>query len=228
MARLQTLDRGLAALSAIAEQADGVTMTELAAALDIHKAIAYRVVATLEARGMVVRGPEGRVRLGAGVMALAARFEPQFRAAAEPELRALAAQTRAAAFLSVAQGADCLPIMVEQADRGVLQVSYRLGTRHPLTRGAAGIAILAGRAPQPDESPAVTEARRNGYSVTSGQLQPGAVGVAAPVLTPEMPRAGLEPCVGVVAMEDLDIPAATDAVCALARRLRAVLTPSAG
>ena len=223
MAKLQTLDRGIAALDIISEHAEGVAMPDLAAALGVHKAIAYRIVATLEARGMVARGPEGRVRLGGGLMALAGRFEPQFRAAAEPELRQLAAKTRAAAFISVAQGAECVPIMVEQADRGILQVSYRLGTRHPLRRGAAGIAILAGRPPRPDEPPTVTEARECGYSVTSGQLQRGAVGVAAPVLSPEMPRRNLEPCVGVVAMEDLDVPQAAEAVCAVALRLRALL-----
>ena len=223
MANLQTLDRGIAALDIISEHAEGVAMPDLAAALGVHKAIAYRIVATLEARGMVARGAEGRVRLGGGLMALAGRFEPQFRAAAEPELRQLAARTRAAAFVSVAQGAQCVPIMVEQADRGILQVSYRLGTRHPLARGAAGIAILAGRPPRPDEPPAVSEARKCGYSVTSGQLQRGAVGVAAPVLSPEMPRGNLEPCVGVVAMEDLDVPQAAEAVCAVALRLRALL-----
>lgn len=223
MAKLQTLDRGIAALDIISEHAEGVAMPDLAAALGVHKAIAYRIVATLEERGMVARGREGRVRLGGGLMALAGRFAPQFRAAAEPELRQLAARTRAAAFISVAQGTECVPIMVEQADRGVLQVSYRLGTRHALTRGAAGLAILAGRPPQADEPPAVSEARKRGYSVTSGQLQRGAVGVAAPILSPDMPRGGLEPCVGVVAMEDLDVPQAAEAVCAVARRLRAIL-----
>lgn len=223
MAKLQTLDRGIAALDIISEHADGVAIPELAAALGVHKAIAYRIVATLEARGMVARGSEGRVRLGGGLMALAGRFEPQFRAAAEPELRRLAACTRAAAFVSIAQGDECVPIMVEQADRGVLQVSYRLGSRHLLSRGASGLAILAGRAPQPDEPETVTRVRAQGYSVTRGELQRGAVGVAAPVLKPETPRAALEPCVGVVAMEDLDVPHAAEAVCAVAVRLRALL-----
>jgi DNA-binding IclR family transcriptional regulator len=223
MAQLQTLDRGIRALALVGERADGVSMPELTAALGVHKAIAYRLVATLEAHGMVARGPEGRVRLGAGMLALAARFEPQFRVAAEPELRALARETRAAAFVSVAQGEDCVPIMVEQGQSGVLQVSYRMGARHPLTRGAAGLAILAGRPPRPDEPPAVAEARAQGYSVTRGQLQPGAVGVAAPILSPASPRGSFEPCVGVVAMEDLDVPRAAGAVRALAARLRATL-----
>ncbi len=223
MAKLQTLDRGIAALDIVSEHAGGVAMPELATALGVHKAIAYRIVATLEARGMVVRGADGRVRLGGGLMALAGRFEPQFRAAAEPELRRLAARTRAAAFIAIAQGDACVPIMVEQADHGVLQVSYRLGTRHPLSRGASGLAILAGRAPQPDEAEAVSRARAQGYSITRGELQRGAVGVAAPVLTPETPRTALEPCVGVVAMEDLDVPQAAEAVCAVAIRLRGLL-----
>src|SRR5690606_41457696 len=51
-----------------------------------------------------------------------------------------------------------------------MHVAYREGARHPLEKGAAGRAILAGR-----EGGAA-------YLATEGQLQEGARGVAAPVL----------------------------------------------
>lgn len=68
-------------------------------------------------------------------------------------------------------------------------VAYRAGARHPLDRGAAGRAILAGRAG--DAAPVSS----------SGELQAGAYGVAAPVLG--VP--GLEASVGVVALAPLDV-----------------------
>ncbi len=109
-------------------------------------------------------------------------------------------------------------ILVAEPDEGLLRVGYRVGSRHPLTLGAAGIAILAGRPPQPNDSEAVRQARVDGYSLTRGQLQRGAVGVASPVTTPQL-RPGVEACVGVVAMDDLDTERAIREVKAHARRL---------
>lgn len=225
MSTLQTLDRGLKVLELLAENPAGLDMTAVAGALDVHKAVAYRLVATLEARGLVRRMAGGRAALGGGVMALAARFEPRFRVSATPLLRDLARQTQASAFISVAQGETCVAILVEDTDQGVLRVGYRLGSRHPLTRGASGQAILAGRPPRPDEPAAIARAREAGFAVTRGDLQAGAVGVASPVLTPAVVERPFEPCVGVVAMGDLDILPAAQAVQSCAAALRPLLAP---
>jgi DNA-binding IclR family transcriptional regulator len=87
-------------------------------------------------------------------------------------------------------------------------VAYRVGSRHDLRRGAAGRAILAGRAG--DLS----------FLVSEGELQPGAQGVAAPVAG--VPN--IEASVGVVALTGLDVAAAGPRVVAaaaeVARRLR--------
>lgn len=215
---LQTLDRGLSALALIAEHSEGMTIAELARQLDVHRAIAYRIVATLESHALVTRTTEGPIRLGAGVALLASRFEPQLRAVAQPLLQALAKATRATAFISVAQGEECVVILVAEPDEGLLRVGYRVGSRHPLTLGAAGIAILAGRPPRKDDSEAVRQARTDGFSLTRGQLQRGAVGVASAIATPQF-RAGVEACIGVVAMDDLDTERASHEVVTHARHL---------
>jgi DNA-binding IclR family transcriptional regulator len=215
---LQTLDRGLCALEIVAEHAEGISVAELAERLDVHRAIAYRIVTTLEQHGLVARSAEGALRLGAGISLMASRFEPQLRAVAQPLLQALAKATRATAFVSVAQGEQCVVLLVAEPDEGLLRVGYRVGSRHPLTQGAAGIAILAGRAPSRDDSDAVRQARADGYSLTRGQLQRGAVGVASPVATPQF-RPGIEACLGVVAMDDLDTQRAIHEVKAYAQRL---------
>lgn len=220
---LQTLDRGLQALALISQQEHGLSIAQLAAQLAVDRAIAYRLVTTLESRGLITRADGGRLRLGAGLLVLASRFEPQLRTLADPLLRELAQITRAAAFLSVGTGEDCIAIMVTEPEGTLLRVSYRVGSRHPLNRGAAGIAILAGRPPAQDEPEAVRVARRDGYSVTRGELQRGAVGMASPVHSPDRGSAGLEASIGVVAFEDLDIAAAKDLVVRSAQRLAAAL-----
>jgi len=222
---LQTLDRGLQALAIVSQQERGISVAELAAALEVDRAIAYRLVTTLESRGLIARADRGRVRLGAGLLVLASRFEPHLRTLATPLLRDLAETTRAAAFLSVATGDECVAIMVTEPEGTLLRVAYRVGSRHPLTRGAAGIAILAGRSPSPNDPESVRLARRDGYSVTRGELQRGAVGVASPVHSPARASCGLEASVGVVAFEDLDVAGVKGLVIEGARRLAEALGP---
>jgi DNA-binding IclR family transcriptional regulator len=149
---------------------------------------------------------------------LASRFEPQFRAVALPLLQVLAKRTRATAFISVPEGENCVVIMVAETEEGLLRVGYRLGSRHPLNVGAAGIAILAGRPPRPDDSEDVIRARLDGYSLTRGQLQRGAVGIASPIYASGT-HIGFEASIGVVAMDDLDTDAAVEAVTGAAARI---------
>lgn len=216
---LQTLARGLRVLEIIAEKENGLTIAEIAKALDVHRAIAYRLVSTLEEHLLVVRGDSGRISLGGGIVALASRVEPQLRAMVRPLLKDLAEKTKATAFLCVGHGDECVAIQVAEPKGMLLGVSYRVGSRHPVERGAAGIAIASLRPERAGEPDAVHQARMDGYSVTRGQLQAGAVGVAAPIVYPERSNFRFEGCVGVVALQDLDIDNAARASVECARRI---------
>lgn len=222
MSTLQTLDRGLRALDIISRSPAGITVADLAKELEIARAICYRIVATLETHSLVVRADDGRIRLGAGAAVLSSRFVPQFQHAAGPVLHDLAERTQATAFVSAAHGNECIVILVAEPEGALLHVGYRVGNRHPLDRGAAGIAILALRPEDARDPDAVKQARELGYSVTRGQLERGAVGVAAGVRAPR--GAGLECSVGVVAIAGLDVDAAALAVQDAAARLSVLLT----
>ncbi|MFJ9558658.1 IclR family transcriptional regulator [Streptomyces fuscichromogenes] len=202
MATLQGLDRGLRALDVISLTADGLTVADLATQLGIDRSIAYRIVETLEEHALVSRQGK-RVRLGAGAATLAGRFQRQLVQAAQPVLQELADATGSAAFLTVAHGArEGVPVAGAEpaVQHGPVQVGYRIGVRHPLEKGANGVAILSLRPGGPDEPGEVTRARELGYSITSGQLQQGATGVAAGFEVPGTAGAS----VGVVAMHELD------------------------
>lgn len=219
MATLQTLDRGIRALEIVSRTRDGISVAGLADSLGVDRAIAYRIVATLEARDLVSRNTRGQIFIGGGVIALASGLKPQLSAIVFPHLQELAGQTNATAYLSIAQGDDCVVTLVADPKGSLFRVGYRVGSRHPLDQGAAGIAILAGRTESDDDLPAVRQARENGFAVTRGQLQVGAVGVAAPVLSSRDAVFHFESCVGVVAMSDLDIDRATTASIASARQI---------
>ncbi|HEX5769881.1 MAG TPA: IclR family transcriptional regulator, partial [Nocardioidaceae bacterium] len=91
-------------------------------------------------------------------------------------------------------GGEALAIAVVEPTWTDFHVAYRVGARHPLDQGAAGRAILLGR-----DILAGAEAGQH-FVQTTGELQPGARGLASPVLGVE----GLEASVGVVTLRDLD------------------------
>ena len=204
----QTLDRGLRLVALLAEAAAPVSVTEAAANLGVNRTVVYRLAATLEQHGLVRRAADGRLSLGLAIFGLAAKVHPLLRQAALPPLRALAEDVGATAHLTVADGGEALAVAVVEPSWTSFHVAYRVGSRHDLRRGAAGKAILAGRAG--DAS----------YVSSVGELQPGASGIAAPVTG--VPS--IEASVGVVALTGLD-PAAVgprvmQAADEVGRRLR--------
>jgi DNA-binding IclR family transcriptional regulator len=184
----QTLDRGLRILDLLAAAPSGLTVAELAADLAVGRTVVYRLLATLEAHQLVRRHPSGRVGLGTGALRLASRVVPLLRDAALPALRRLAEDVGATAHLTVADGGEALAVAVVEPSWTDYHVAYRVGSRHALDRGAAGHALMRGRDGD------------LGYVVSSGELQPGARGVAAAVVgIPEV-----QASVGVVALADLN------------------------
>ncbi len=190
----QTLDRGLRLLALLAKEPRGWTMTGLATAMGVNRTVVHRLVATLEQHRLARRDSHGHVHVGLATATLARGIEPLLRAQAGPVLRGLADELGATAHLTVADGADALAVAVVEPSWTDFHVAYRVGARHSLDRGAAGRAILLGRelVLRPGELPP--------YVSTRGELQPGAWGVAAPVVG----LLDLAASVGVVAMAELD------------------------
>jgi DNA-binding IclR family transcriptional regulator len=211
----QTLDRGIRILESLAARADltGLTVTELATALGVGRPVVYRLVTTLEAHHLVARADDGRVRLALGISRLASAVTPIVRAEARPVLRELADAVGATAHLTVAEGDEALALVVVEPSWTDFHVAYRSGSRHRLDQGAAGRAILAGRAGE------------DGVVSSDGELQPGAHGLAVPLAAaaPGAVRGGVEASVGVVSLAPLDARTVGPRLQHAARALRAVL-----
>ena len=200
----QTLDRGIRVLMALAGAPQGLSVTALAEVLGINRTVVYRLVSTLEQHALIRRDGQGRLHVGLGVLHLATAVQPVLRDVAIPVLRQLAERVGCTAHLTVADGDEALALAVIEPSWTDFHVSYRVGARHPLDRGAAGRAILAGRGA---EGPA--------YVATTGELQPGARGIAASL--PDVD--GLEASVGIVTLEDIDVDRLGPQVVAAAREL---------
>lgn len=202
----QTLDRGLRVLDELAAAPGGLTVTELAGRLGVNRTVVYRLVTTLEQHALVRRDARARLHVGLGILGLASAVQPVLRDLAMPVLRELAERVGCTAHLTVAEGDEALALAVVEPSWTDYHVSYRIGSRHPLDQGAAGRAILLGREPAAGRAP---------YVVTSGELQSGAQGVAAPVTEVD----GIEASVGIVTLGELDIDATGPLVAAAASEL---------
>ncbi|GAB4060442.1 MULTISPECIES: helix-turn-helix domain-containing protein [Catellatospora] len=201
----QTLDRGLRLLTLVADTPGGLTVTEAANRLGVGRAVVYRLVTTLTEHSLVRRDSGGRLRLGLGLLHLARRAQPLLADAALPALRRLADQVHATAHLTVADGDEAVAVAVVEPSSTMFHVAYRTGSRHPLASGAAGRAILSDAA---------------GWTVSTGELQPGAYGIAARIHHVE----GLRASVGVVALAPLDTPTVGPLVVAAATTIATALT----
>ena len=213
----QTLDRGLAVLWLLAEHGDGLTAGELADRLSTARAVVYRLLRTLEAHRLIGRAGS-RYVLGFGVAELASHLRPRLQATVLPILRQLSGQTNSTALLSVADGDQAMVLIAEEPPQSTFHLALRQGSRHPLSVGADGIAILAGRPPATGDAEDVVRARKAGYALSIGALQAGAIGVAAPVTTSDWATASIGVVQLGVELGDESLPQAVMAAAAEATR----------
>jgi len=204
-----TLDRGLALLEAVAD-ADGEarTVAELAKHIGVSRAAVYRLLGPLVDRGLLYRDGS-RVRLGVGLLRLAGRVVPQVRELAIPVLRRLAEDLGATAHLSVAEDDTVRAVAVVEPSWTSYHVGFRVGSTHPIGRGAAGKALTH----------AALRPGGKGWVTSVGELEAGAHGIAAPVRG--VP--GFRASIGVVSLHALDGNEAGPRVMRAAADLAAVL-----
>ena len=174
----QTLDRGLRVLEVIATADEAPRIDELANRIDVHRSIAYRIVRTLELHALVWRDSAGRCHLGDKLAQWARATRTALEIVARPELVAMADDLSMTAFVVVRVGGEAVTLDSVEPQRTAAHVAYRPGSRHPIDRGAPGIAILAGQPAMPHERPEVTESRRRGWAYSSGEVIPGLASVA--------------------------------------------------
>ncbi|MYW05384.1 helix-turn-helix domain-containing protein [Streptomyces sp. SID3343] len=190
----QILDRGLKVLALLADAPEGMSVPDIATRLGVNRTVVYRILATLGQHGLIRRDVNGRTRLGLGALQLARRAQPLVRDAAVPCLRRLAEETGATAHLTIVDGMEALVVAVAEPTWTDYHVAYRVGSRHALDAGAAGLAILAARRTIAGLDAATT------YVYAPGDGRHTVPGIAAAV--PHL--AAVESSVGIVSLGNLD------------------------
>lgn len=193
----QTLSRGIRVLEILADSDEAMTIAEVAGALGVHRSIAYRILRTLEDHGVVIRDAAGAVRLGPRMAALARGVSRGLQTAALPELTSVANELGMTAFVTVLDRGEVVTLVSVEPHRAHATVAQRPGTRHPLGRGAPGIAIQSlltatqwtdlGVDARREEASLV---RTRGFATSHDEVIPGLASVAVPLVVPgEAPAA---------------------------------------
>ena len=144
---VQSVGRALDLLEVFPKHGPELGLTKIAGLLNLNKATAYRLLATLEGRGYVERAIEGRkYRLGVRAFELGLYFQSQLevRKLALPSMQDMVDQTGEAAFLCIREGDEAVCIERVEAEQQVNIFSLRVGGRQPLHCGAAPRALLTG------------------------------------------------------------------------------------
>lgn len=217
----KTLHHGLQVLELLVGAPDGLSITEIADGIGVHRTVAHRLVRTLEEHHLCRRDRFKRVTLGAGLVRLAEPVEQDLRTLARPLLEELSEQTDSTAHLVVRENADQVRmLMIVEPRAARIHVSFRTGQLDPIGRGSAGLALLAAEPAQPDEREAVTLARRRGFAVSHGEIAPGVTGISAVV--PARRRTGTVG-IGLSLFEVRDEQGMGERVVAAAERLARLL-----
>jgi DNA-binding IclR family transcriptional regulator len=216
----QTLARGLAALQLVAASRTGLTVQQVADDIGVHRTIAYRLLSTLAQFRMVAKGEDGRYRSAAGLAVLGASFDNNVRQLSVPTLRGLADELGTTVSLLVAEGDQQVAIAVIVPSNVFYQLNFHEGSRYPLERGAAGVALLASMPPRPGERDLVPQARQQGWIITHGEVEPNTYGLAVPVKRrPPSPPT----CINLISHREDVVIEGRDAVIKAANELSAIL-----
>lgn len=139
------LRRSLRVLEALGGMEQPASLLAIAAAVDLSKASAYRVLRTLQDEGYVDHLGRRGYRIGGRSIALASLIGPRpaLLQRAHPVLAKLAAATQETATLHLRSGEHRVLVLRAEPKADPQRLPVRIGERAPLTSGCSGRVILA-------------------------------------------------------------------------------------
>lgn len=197
------LTRAVRILEAFTPDDTVLSVTQIARRARLHPATTSRLVAELEAHGLLAREPDRRVRVGVRLWELALRASPalSLREAAMPFMEDAHAVLGQHVQLGLLDGADVLFVERLSAPGAVINLT-RIAGRLPLHVSSSGLVLLAFGERELQEqvlsrplarytahtlsSPAalraaLAEVRRQEFACLPGHVHPDALGIAVPV-----------------------------------------------
>ncbi|WP_313812118.1 helix-turn-helix domain-containing protein [Glutamicibacter sp.] len=187
----QTLSRGIQVLEIVAAAPSALSIADVAAKLEVHRSIAYRIIRTLEQHRLLSRDEAGHIRPASGLTVLARSVQRDLQNAAAPELASLANHLSMTVFLAVWEHDVCTTLQSAQPRQAENVMEHRAGSVHSMALGADSIAIQSlftkeqWRAQETniEYRPQAREARIDGFASTQNEVRPGASCLAVPIFS---------------------------------------------
>jgi DNA-binding IclR family transcriptional regulator len=203
-----TADRALTILGLFSDSRITVSAAEVASQLGVTRSTAYRYLQTLVGSAFLQEDPRSGFRLGPRILELAriARRGNGLSDLALPVMDALAAEFQQTVLLTGRSGSAVVCLECQEWSGQYVRFSYERGSQLGVNAGAAALTLLAwlpeeeartllSRAPMTRYSPQtmtdvesvmkrLTQIRHDGHSVTRGEVDVEAMGVAAPIFGP--------------------------------------------
>lgn len=202
---IQSLSRGLALLTAVADAGRPLSLAELNESVPIDRSSVFRLANTLRMHGFLSQSPASKCyTLGPAIWQLSGqiRTASSLPEVARPHVVELAEQTGETAHLAIRQDDRAVFVDHELTEQAV-GVSTRTGRAEPLHNTALGKALLAdfdrkaiaqllGRGPLPSHTARTTKSvaalasqcrqtRRQGFAVDDEEYHDGVRCIAAPI-----------------------------------------------
>ncbi|CAM3059424.1 IclR family transcriptional regulator [Paenibacillus sediminis] len=196
---VRAVERALDILMCFTKNTD-LSLTEIAAQIDLHKSTVHRLLNTLEERGFVIRNhATEKYRLGIKIWELSNHLSQDDDPAVLllPEMERLRDQLGETVSLYLRDGNERIRIQAVQSNQPIRRVAP-VGARLPLTVGASSKVLVAFAEPADQQaildslewSSVITreeymkqleQIRENGYATSYEEREPGAAAVAAPI-----------------------------------------------
>jgi DNA-binding IclR family transcriptional regulator len=142
--QVQVIARAAAILHALEDEADGLSLAQIAQRVNLARSTVQRIVAALAAeKFLIAASPNGRVRLGPTILRLAASARTDFAAIARPFLVQLSNELKETVDLAVVKK-DHLVFIDQVIGSHRLRAVSAVGETFPLHCTANGKAYLAG------------------------------------------------------------------------------------
>jgi DNA-binding IclR family transcriptional regulator len=142
--QVQVIARAAAILHALEDEADGLSLGQIAQRVNLARSTVQRIVAALTAeKFLIAASPNGRVRLGPTILRLAASARTDFVAIARPFLVQLSNELKETVDLAVVKK-DHLVFIDQVIGSHRLRAVSAVGETFPLHCTANGKAYLAG------------------------------------------------------------------------------------
>jgi len=143
---IQSLDRGLVLLEAVADAQRPVSLSELTPVLGIDRSSVFRLANTLVRRGFLTQLPDSkRYMLGSSIWRLASlfRFENVLLQVARPHVDALVADTGETTYVAIREGTQAVLIERQLTAQALGVMGAKSGTGIPLHCTGVGKALIA-------------------------------------------------------------------------------------